>query len=550
MSAGATVRASLRRIPFSDIDDFSTLFKDYCTNYELLAEFYAGDYRDAASRREAVERAAAFERDRETLADVLLEQNERWGLTDDVRENIDALRMPESAAVVTGQQVGLFTGPIYTLLKALSTVQLAEQLSRETGRPVVPVFWLGGEDHDFEEISQVVLLRRNEAVTLRYDGEPVADDANTGPVGRIEMGEEIDRLVDRLDEILPPTDFKDSVMQRVRNAYRAGATLSDAFALLLRSLFEGAGLVMINSDDARLKRIAAPLYAKELDEAEIVARLVGDVSSTLQRRYHVQVQVSPANLFLLNERGRFPVDLEGDTYRIRDHEERFTRAGLQDLLARSPERFSPNVVLRPLTQDLLLPTAMYVGGPGEIAYFAQYRPVYDWAGIPMPLVYPRASVTIVESKIAKVLGKYGLSVGDFDEDLDRLFQRVVVEAMDVDVDRLFAEAGRHLHQAVNQVKPQLEEIDRTLVGAAEAMRQSLTEEFDKLKAKALRLEKKNQDLVRDQLEKAQVNLYPAGSLQERALSILYFLNKYGVDLTQELREIVSTDTTEHQIIEL
>lgn len=364
------------------------------------------------------------------------------------------------------------------------------------------------------------------------------------------MGPEIDRLVDRLDELLPPTDFKDDVMRLVRSSYRSGATFSDAFALLLRSLFDGAGLVIINSDDVRLKRLAMPLFGKEIDDADLVAERVRDVSTRLRARYHEQVQVRPANLFLLNDHGRFPIDFEDGAFRVRDDDGRFTHAELRNLLAQSPERFSPNVVLRPLTQDLLLPTAMYVGGPSEIAYFAQYGRVYEWAGIPMPLLYPRASVTIIESKIAKVLDKYGLSVGDFSEDLDRLFQRVVVEAMDVDVDRLFAEAGRHLHETVNQVKPHLEKIDRTLAGAAEATRQALSEEFEKLKAKAVRLEKKNQDVVRDQLAKAQVNLYPGGVLQERTLSILYYLNKYSVDFVNELRDVISTDTTAHQIIEL
>ncbi len=550
MSTAASVRASIRRIPFDEIDDFSALFRDYCTNYEALSNFFAGDFRAPAARREAVERAVRHERDRAALADVLLDQNERWGLSDAVRENIEALRRTDCAAVVTGQQVGILTGPLYTILKTLSTVQLADQLARETGRPVVPVFWLGGEDHDFEEICKVVVLRRNEPLDLRYTAPPHAEDDNTGPVGRITLGEEIDRIVARLEEILPPTDFKRSVMEIVRRSYRPGTTFSEAFALLLRALVDETGLIIMSSDDARLKRMAVPLYRKEFDDPEALTQSVHDVSGRLTSRYHVQVQVTPSNLFFLNERGRFPIDLEDGAYRIRHHEERLTAAEVRAMLEEAPERFSPNVVLRPLTQDFLLPTAMYVAGPSEVAYFAQYRRAYEWAGIPMPLIYPRASVTIVESKVAKVLDKYGLAVGDFEEDLDRLFQRVVVASMDVDVDELFSAASRHLHEAVNGVKPQLEGIDRTLSKAAEATRQALMEEFDKLRGKAVRLEKKNHEVVRDQLEKAQVNLYPGGTMQERAVSILYFLNKYGVGFVNELREVVSTDTTQHQVVEL
>ncbi|MEX0822124.1 MAG: bacillithiol biosynthesis cysteine-adding enzyme BshC [Rhodothermales bacterium] len=550
MPVGASVHASIRRIPFSEMDDFSTLFRDYCTGFDALSSFYAGDYRAPAARRAAVERAAAHERDRDTLADVLLEQNERWGLPQGVRDHIEALRRSGSAAVVTGQQVGLLTGPLYTILKTVSTIQLAEQLSAETGRDVVPVFWLGGEDHDFEEISKVSMLRRNEPVEVRYVVSDAGSGGNVGPVGRIELNEEVERIVGELEDVLPPTDFRDEVMQVVRTSYRSGTTFSDAFARMLRALFPNAGLVIIDSDDVRLKRLAAPLYKKEIDDAEHVAELVRKTSATLADSYHSQVHVRPSNLFLINERGRFPLDLDDGVFRLRDQDERYTRAELHELLDEAPDRFSPNVVLRPLTQDLLLPTALYVAGPSEIAYFAQYGDVYDWAGIPMPLVYPRASVSIVESKVSKVLEKYGLTVGDVGEDLDRLFQRVVVDAMDVDVDEVFSDAGRHLHEAVNAVKGPLEEIDRTLSGAAEATRKAFMEEFDKLKAKAVRLEKKNHDVVRDQLEKAQSNLYPAGVLQERAISILYFVNKYSLDLIGALLGNVSTDTTEHQIVEL
>jgi uncharacterized protein YllA (UPF0747 family) len=168
----------------------------------------------------------------------------------------------------------------------------------------------------------------------------------------------------------------------------------------------------------------------------------------------------------------------------------------------------------------------------------------------MPLIYPRASVTLVESKVAKVLDKYGLAVDDFEDDVERLFQRIVLALMDVDVDQLFKEAGRHVHEAVNVLKPDLEKVDRTLVKSAEATRSTLMTELAALKSRVVRAEKRSQDEVREQLGKAGVNLYPGGRLQERTLSILYFLNKYGLHLIDDLQAAISTDTTEHQIVEL
>lgn len=545
MPAEATV--SVRRLRYSSFKSFPALFRDYCADFSKLREFYSGDFRDPAARRSAVSRTLSVDRDRDTLADVLLEQNERWGMSERTRSNIETLRRSESAAVVTGQQVGLFTGPMFTLLKAITTVQLAEQFSEETDQPVVPVFWMGVEDHDFDEIAGVHLLRRNEPFELRYRDAP---DGNPGPVGRIELSDEITRLVDEVDELLPPTDFKDDLMRIVREAYEPGRTFGDAFAVLMSSLLSETGLILLSSDDVRLKRLAAPLFEREISDPESVARGIQRTSDRLAQRYHAQVRVEPTNLFYLSDDGRWPIDFDGETFRLRDRDRIFDRDELLQMIGENPERFSPNVVLRPLMQDTLLPTAAYVGGPGEISYFAQYRTAYEWAQLPMPLIHPRASVSLVESKVLKVLEKYDLGIADLEEDLDRLFQRVVVDAMTVDLDELFGNANRHLHEAVNGVKSGLEEVDRTLTKAAEATRSALMAEFEKLKGKAVRVEKKNHDVVRSQLGKAQVNLFPNGALQERTLSFLYFLNKYDFGLLDELRTALSIDTAEHQAIQL
>jgi uncharacterized protein YllA (UPF0747 family) len=201
-------------------------------------------------------------------------------------------------------------------------------------------------------------------------------------------------------------------------------------------------------------------------------------------------------------------------------------------------------------QDLILPTAAYVAGPGEVSYFAQYKPIYAWAEQPMPIIYPRASVSLVESKVQKVLDRYGLDVAAFEGDLDQLFQRVVLDNMEVDIDAVFKDAGRHLHQAINDLKPSVEQVDQTLVKAAEGTRAALLKEMEKFKARVVRAEKQNQEQVCTQLEKAKINLYPGDGLQERTLSALYFLNKYGLDLFKRLETDFSPDTSAHQVIEL
>ncbi len=540
---------AVRRCPPADLEAFPDLFVEYCTNYDAVADFYPGDWRDPDVRRDRATRAATRPVDREALADVLAEQNEKWGGGQAVRRSVEALRDPETVAIVTGQQVGLLTGPLYTLYKTITTLQLAEEWAEQTGRTVVPVFWVEGEDHDFDEIATTHVLHRNEVVPLSYEPDGAE---NPGAVGRLPLSDAIEDVLDRLDEALPSSDFKPSVMECVRAAYQPGTPLEDAFAHLLRSLFEGEGLVFMNPDDERLKALSRPLFRRELEDPETPAARVDATSRVLRDRgYHAQVHARPTNLFWLDDDGRHPIDLGDDgRFVLRNTDRSFSQSELLDRLDAEPERFSPNVVLRPLMQDHLLPTAAYVAGPGEVSYFAQYGDVYEWADLDMPLIHPRASVSLVESKVQKVIDKYDLSVCDFRSQLDALFQEVVVETMDVDVDAIFQDATTQMHKALNALKPEVEAVDQTLSSSTEATRAAIVEEMDDLKQRTVRAEKRHHDEVRAQLEKAQVNLRPRGTLQERLINVLYYLNKYSLDLIGDLRSTLQTDTSTHQVVEL
>ena len=544
-----SVQTAVRRASPAALDAFPDLFLDYCTDFDAVSDFYAGDWQDPDARRDAADAAARRPADRGVLADTLLDQNERWGLGTATRRHIETLRDPESIAIVTGQQVGLFTGPLYTIYKTITTLQLTEEWAAQTGRPVVPVFWVEGEDHDFEEIATAHVLHRNEVVPLSY--EPEVED-NPGAVGRLALTDAIHEGLDRLDEVLPPSDFKPGVMERVRAAYRPGTRIEDAFAQLMRSLFEDEGLVFVNPDDARLKALSRPLFRRELEEPTVPsARIDATTQALRDQGYHAQVTARPTNLFWLADEARRPIDLgDDDTFRFRGTDRTFSRADLLARLDDDPERFSPNVVLRPLMQDHLLPTAAYVAGPGEVSYFAQYGYVYDWAGLEMPLIHPRASVSLVEGKVQKVLDKYDRSVEAFGADLDALFQDVVVETMEVDVDAAFSETLPQIHQAINALKPEVEAVDRTLGASAEATRAALVDEMEALKQKVVRAEKRQQDEVRAQLEKARANLRPSGRLQERMINVLYYLNKYSLDLIDDLQDRLHTDTSEHQVVDL
>ena len=341
-------------------------------------------------------------------------------------------------------------------------------------------------------------------------------------------------------------------MERVRAAYEPGTRLEDAFVRLMHSLFEDDGLVFINPDDARLKALTRPLFRREIENPQASSSQIDTASQALHdHNYHAQVTARPTNLFWLGDDSRRALDWADDgTFRLRGTHRTFSQADLLDQLDEAPERFSPNVVLRPLMQDYLLPTAAYVAGPGEVSYFAQYGGVYEWAGLDMPLIHPRASVSLVEGKVQKVLDTYDLSVADFGDPLDALFQDVVVDTMEVDVDALFSEALPQLHQTLNALKPEVEAVDRTLGASTEATRSAIMDEMHALKQKVVRAEKRQQEEVHSQLEKAHANLRPDGTLQERVVNALYYLNKYSPALLDDLKHALHPDTSAHQVVEL
>ncbi|PEN13704.1 bacillithiol biosynthesis cysteine-adding enzyme BshC [Longibacter salinarum] len=550
---------SVQRISLSSLNAFPDLFVDVAERRESALRFYDGDWKDPAARKAKADRVAAQPADRDVLADALMDHNAEWSeageVSDAVRKNIDRLRDPESVAVVTGQQVGLLSGPLYTIYKTITTLQLAEEMAADLDRPVVPVFWVEGEDHDFEEIAHASFFHRNELVDVDYPTELEAspDAENVGPVGRLPLDGRIDTVLGELDEILPPSDFKPEIMSALRQAYAQGTCIEDAFARLIRHLFRGTGLVLMNPDDPKLKALVRPLFRRDLTDSQSAVDAIQEASADLKSSgYHAQVHAAPTNLFLLEKDGRLPIDVDEDRggFTLRGTGRHVSEEEMLDRLETAPEDFSPNVVLRPLMQDALLPTAAYVAGPGEVSYFAQYRGVYEWAELTMPLIHPRASVSLVESKVQSVLDAFDLSVSDLTGDVEQLFQEIVVRQMDVDVDAVFGEALAQIHGAINDLKPAVEDVDRTLVKSAEAARAAIAQEMSDLKQRVVRAEKRQHDEVRAKLSKARVNLVPEGGLQERRINVHYFLNKYSPDLLDDLRSVLSTDTSSHQVVML
>ena len=536
----------------------SALFQAYIDGDAEALGFYRWSPHDAGHRAEAARvaaEAATARGHRDAVADMLAEQNRAWGVADAVLERVDALRQPDAVAVVTGQQLGLFAGPLYTVYKARTAVRLAARLERETGRPAVPVFWLADEDHDFAEVHRAAFASGEDVRYCSYDDDRPPH-VGRGPVGRIVLDEAAtERALAELAEALPEGPGREAALALAGDAYVPGRSMRGAFARLLRALVPD--VVLMSADDARLKRLAAPLFAREVRQWRETEALLTERSEALVvAGFHAQVAPSPVNLFVMGEGARTPLDPDGDGFVLRGTG---VRLSPDDLLAGAesdPAAFSPNVVLRPLLQDTLLPTAAYVAGPGEAAYFAQLDPVYEAFDVPMPVIEPRLSLTVVEPGVAKVLDRYDLAVpdlaarpgGDAAETLHAFWRRLALDASDVDLEAAFGAARAAVRASVEAVGPGAAQVDASLASSVGAAEKKMEKALDALEAKVVRLEKRNHETVRQRLARAQAALWPDGALQERRLGPLGVVARHGLGALAALVDAVPLDATAHYLV--
>ena len=529
-------------VPYARLRGFPKLFATYCENWERLAPFYGGDWRDDASYRAVANRIASPIPS--VLADALARQNERWHNA--VGAQISELRKPGALAVVTGQQVGLFGGPLYTLYKAITAVKLADRLSERLHRPVVPVFWMEGGDHDLAEVSGLSLPLHGRMTDLRYRHPAPEHAGNLGSVGSLVLQPDIDRIREALAQALPATEFRDHILAEYLGAYHVGATFTDAFARTMASLMRGQPLVLMNPEDPAIKALTAPLFERALLEHGTVYRRLEAASRILERDYHAQVKPRSTTLFYLNSSGRNALRPEGDGFSWRGSQQPLAAASLIAQIRAHPSRFSPNVVLRPLVQDTLLPTVAYVAGPGEVSYFAQFKALYEWARVAMPVIYPRASITVVESREQRVMRKHDLDMAGLQDRLETLLNRLLIEGSGVE--EAFARAAAALNRAGADLAPAVAAVDPTLSRTADSTRAGWIKSLDKLKRRVTRAEKRKHDTLRSQLGRARQALFPGGRMQERTLPAAYYLAKYGPSFLDTVQSRLSLQTASHQAL--
>lgn len=530
----------------------SRLFVDYVTDYSKVQQFYNGNVQDPDDWRRLLKAVSERVLDRSAISQILSRQNRDYHCGVRTLANIDLLLDDNTVAVVTGQQVGLCTGPMYTIYKAITAVKLAAKLTVDyPDHKFVPVFWLAGEDHDFEEVSSFsVYNAAGELASFDYTIEGKDHTANFGAVGEIEFDASIENLWKSVQEALLPTEFRPKVLELFRTAYQQGMTFNKAFVHLMNVLFEDSGLIFLTSNDADLKKLLLPVFQKELASTPRSCQLVIDQSALLERQYHAQVKPRSINLFLFHEKGRYSIEPHPSGYALKGTRQHYSQTEMNALLLEKPELFSPNVVLRPLCQDVLLPTIAYVGGPAELAYFGQYKTLYKEFALPQPMIYPRASVTIVEDKVEKVLERFSLEPLQFLGDVELLKQSVAEEISDLKAEEFFTSASNTAKESLSQLRPALQSIDPTLLPALENTLGKIQTHLDVLKEKTIAAQKRQHEVSLRQIDKVALNLFPNGTFQERQINVLYFLNKYGLEFLRWLFTEVHIDKFKHQLLKI
>ncbi|MCY4225794.1 MAG: bacillithiol biosynthesis cysteine-adding enzyme BshC [Bacteroidetes bacterium] len=526
-----------KSIPFTELKGVSRLFADYTSDYAQLADYYSGDWRADHSYEALAQEITLHPIDRDVLVDVLLEQNSTWNTTD----LINQLRDPSSLAVVTGQQVGIFGGPLYCLYKAYTAIRLAEHLTNVLSRPVVPVFWLEGGDHDLKEVAHLHLQGQE----IWYKGHQLPERGNLGSVGSLEFNSQIEQVHGELRECLPQTEFIDDIFAKYYGRYHSGETFTNAFAHTLNSLLGENSMVFLNPEDCRLKEMTAPLLRRELTEHGTTHDMIEATSDLLRQKYHAQVHVRPVNVFLTGDDQRQAMYPEAHGLRLQFSDSEVIS---YDRIHEIPScNLSPNVVMRPLVQDSLLPTVAYVAGPGEIAYFAQLKSIYAWAQRPMPIIYPRASVTIIETRVQLLMERHGLTVQEMICEIPDLMRKRVLEGSDLL--NTFQNARVALDECIYELKPVVVNVDATLGASVEATRKQWGKELSKLQQRAERAEKRHHQELQSQIEYCKEAIYPNGNVQERELPALYYLAKYGETFLDQIYSHLSLDFAgRHQLL--
>lgn len=529
------------------------LLKDFFRSFEQVSDFYMYDPKDEIRGFTMRAEYLKHKKDRvprRQLVQVLRDYHGTDLSHPAIQANLERLEQPDCLVVIGGQQAGLMSGPLYTLYKGMTLIQLAKREEERLGVPVVPVFWIAGEDHDLEEVNHIL---------LPGEKKPIRHGINFQEERRISVGEiclSQDTLwpwVKGLEELLPDSPYKKELIMTLKELLGENLSWTRHFSRIVHHLFGRYGLIQIDSADPALRKLEVPFFQWILDQNQGLEQAVSEQADKMERKGYVpQVELQPgqAHLFIRDQGERRVLFREGDGFRTREGDRYWSKRELEAQLIRSPEDFSNNVITRPLMQEYLFPVLATVLGPGEIAYWGLLKKAFSLADMEMPPLYPRLSLTIVERSVQKQMRRFGLSVYDVFYHLDEIKSTWLQKNLPLD-----------LKSIIRDMKKEIHEIYAPAVQKMGLLRDDLKQIGTRNQEKVLRevedLEKRAQKVMEDMMEvdlrrfaEMEKMLYPQGELQERLYNILPYWNRYGEEWLHRLIQTSLLSSENHRVVYL
>lgn len=511
------------QIPYSDTGFFPDLILDYISKSPKTKEFYR-HYPDKEGFAKQIEERSQKPINRQLLADVITEQTENLKTSEKTRQNIELLRQDNTFTVTTGHQLNVFTGPLYFVHKIISTINLAEQLKKDfPDKNFVPIYWMHTEDHDFEEINHIHLFGKK----VEWKG-----DYNI-PAGYLDSTELKDTIAE-LSDILGDSENAQSLKSLFQKAYLEHTNLADATQYLANELFAEYGLVVFEPNDNRLKQLFSAQLKEDIfnqSNSPVVAKTNAVLDS---KGYKTQVNPREINCFYIDSNTRGRIVQEGDTFKVLDSDKQFTRNELEKLIEEQPHHISPNVVVRPMYQETILPNIAYVGGAGELSYWLQYKAMFAQNEVSFPILVLRNSVLIVNKGLANKIEKTGLAMKQLFMDTDLLVNEFVAQNTEQEIS--LDSEKQEISKTYETLQQKAEGVDPTLGPKVQAELASHIKAIEKLEDRLRKAEKTKFETSINQIRGVKDKLFPERSLQERYENFSQFYLQYGKGFIQSLKE--------------
>jgi bacillithiol synthase len=522
----------------AELPGTTRLYSTFLSDFARVSEFYR--HPPAASGIDESAREIRLEDSvRRAVVEVLIKQNLEFGADDSTAHKLDQLR-DGAVAVVTGQQVGLFGGPAYSIYKALTAVHVARELS-ERGVNAVPIFWLATEDHDLAEVDHCFFPKRGgfERLALQISGP--ADRR----VGDIRLGEAVRQLSSQACSLLEGS-WSEETARSITESYGPDETFGSSFGKLMARIFAGRGLIFLDPMSPELHRLSMPTMLRAVKEHKsLTTKLVSRSEALEKAGFHAQVKVTEQStlVFRIVDGRRLALRASKDELVAGDRKESLdeTLKAVQE----HPEDFSPSALLRPVIQDTLLPTVAYIAGAAEVAYHAQTSLVYEKLLGRAPAILPRGSFTVVPSHVSNLLKKYNLNVSDILQGRQKLRARLEAEALPQALSVRFDDGEQAIKALVDGLREPLTKLDQTLLGALDTASEKILYQLHGLRAKAGRAEGFRTGVLNTHENEIASSLFPNNALQERAFGLLTFLASEGPELLDHLDRRIKTGTGEH-----